>query len=89
MTWSEPAEPGGTFVIYDTLVSPVASDYGDGTGECVADGEETDTTSTHVDTPGPGTVLNYLVRSRNVCTQGSGALGTDSEGNPRTALVCP
>jgi hypothetical protein len=86
LTWSEPANTGGTLPIrYDTLRSTSPSTFGEET--CfVSGGSETSTADP--ESPAMGTSFFYLVRGENVC--GDGDLGTGGSLEwPRQAATCP
>ena len=82
--WEPPALRGGTFVRYDTLTSPAADDF-ELAATCI-DSDGTDNTTLHVDSPGPGDVLYFLVRAVNDC--GDGSAGNASSGAPRATAGC-
>ncbi len=87
LTWQPPAQPGAAAVFYDTLRSGVASDFHDLTfclysDQLLADGQD-------AAVPGNGGVFHYLIRVENGCPGGSGAMGADSAGNPRSGRPCP
>jgi N-acetylneuraminic acid mutarotase len=87
LEWDPPAEPGATGVLYDLVRSGNPADFVTG-GECVV----TDTAATTADdlqVPATGSASYYLVRAVNDCPGGSGALGDESDGTPRTAVDCP
>jgi hypothetical protein len=80
LSWTAPASPGGTAVLYDLVRDTSPSFPG---GSCVESGGSD---LTAVDTANPAPVLFYLVRSRNSC---GGNLGTSSNGTPRIYPACP
>lgn len=88
ISWGPPAQPGGNLIFYDTLRSPQASDFFNGT-ICVESGDGSDTRAIDVAAPGPGQIVYYLARAENACPGGSGPLGTDSSGSPRSGRSCP
>jgi hypothetical protein len=77
LSWSAPAEPGSTSVIYDVLRSSSGSDFGQAT--CAVNGT-TMTYGTDFGSPSPGGVYYYLVRVNNGCGD---TMGTDSDAQPR------
>jgi subtilisin family serine protease len=80
ISWSPPADPGATMVLYDVVRSQAANDFSAAT--ClVADSSGTSAPDAAV----PGQIFYYLVRAENSC---GGSLGTDSSGAPRSARVC-
>jgi hypothetical protein len=87
LTWSPPANPGGSAApLYDTLSSFSKSDFSAG-GTCVeTEGPDTTTTLT---TPvlGVGQALYFLVRAASSC--GAGPLGFDSAGTAIAGRTCP
>ena len=81
LTWTGPAVPGGTTVLYDVLRSPFADDFLAMTTTCV----ESDTGLTDALDwwmPDPGDVGFFLVRAGNGC--GEGTLG-----GARLGRACP
>lgn len=88
LSWSPPAAPGGTAsaLAYDTLRSPVASDFA-GAAVCIESNGGPDASATDPSTPSPSEVLYYLVRAENAC--GSGSLGASSSGAERSGRTCP
>jgi hypothetical protein len=82
-----PSRPGAASVVYDVLRSPDASDFV-GPASCL-EADDTDRSAVDHDAPAPGNVFHYLVRVENGCPGGSGALGSDSAGVPRTGIGCP
>jgi hypothetical protein len=81
--WLDPAVIGGTGVVYDTLRSPVASDFTTGTTCVETDGLNRITSDGTI--PTSGTVLHYLIRVENECPDGN--MGSSSSG-PRTGMAC-
>jgi hypothetical protein len=88
LAWSEPLEPGGTMLLYDTLRSSDPADYVTG-AVCVEFDEGSDREATDTDVPASGDVFHYLVRAQNDCPEGQGPLGQDSNGTDRQARPCP
>jgi len=86
LVWSAPAAPGSSSLTYDLIRSPDRSDFV-ASGICAVTNTSS-TGATDATTPSPGSALYYLVRAENACP-GSGPLGTDWQGNPRSALNCP
>jgi hypothetical protein len=83
ITWTPPAAPGSTSVVYDLLRSHIASNFD------VATCRATNTSlprGTDLTTPLPGTAYYYLVRVENGCGVN---MGTDSSGNAHTGTTCP
>jgi hypothetical protein len=88
VSWSEPLEPGGTGLLYDTLRSTDASDFVGG-ADCVESDDGPDREATDLDDPAPGAVFHYLIRAQNSCPDGNGPLGQSSSGTDRQARPCP
>ena len=87
LDWQPPALPGGQDLRYDTLRSPTASDF-HGPAICLETmGSNTETEE--FDTPVSGALFHYLIRVTSNCPGSPGTLGPDSDGVPRTGLVCP
>ncbi len=82
--WQEPAQIGGTGVVYDTLRSTVSTDFT--TPATCVETDELNRVTSDSTTPAPGGILYYLVRIENECPLGN--MAADSEGDPRTGLVC-
>jgi len=81
LSWSAPAQPGASALVYDVLQSAAASSFSAAT--CV----ESDGTDLMASDPSvPGDIFYYLVRSQNGC---GSSLGADSAGTPRTGASCP
>jgi hypothetical protein len=85
MSWDPPLDPGGTSVIYDTLRSGDAQDFGDTSAVCVESDDGSDTIATDSETPGE--VFYYLVRAENAC--GHGLLGQRFDGERPAGRDCP
>ena len=83
LTWSPPSQPGGNPALYDLLRFDDPRDF-DGTASCLALSNPTFTAFTDPDPLSIGRAFFYLVRARSACPLGTGPLGTDSSGNPRT-----
>jgi len=82
LTWSAPAQPGGTGgPTYDLLRS--ASAAGFASAVCVATNV---TAMSASDATAPAPVFFYLVRAENAC---GGTLGVASSGAPRSGRTCP
>jgi hypothetical protein len=86
--WSEPFDPGGTTLLYDTLRSSDPANHSSG-AFCVESDEGSDREATDTDDPAPGGVFHYLVRAQNDCPDGAGTLGHDSNGTERLGRTCP
>jgi hypothetical protein len=82
--WQEPAEIGGTGVVYDTMRSTVSSDFT--TPATCVEIDGLDRITSDSTTPTAGGILYYLVRIENECPDGN--MAADSAGVPRTGLVC-
>jgi hypothetical protein len=87
LSWEEPDEPGALSVWYDTLRSPVASDF-HAPAICL-ESDDTDLSAEDADTPDVGALFCYLIRVANDCPLSDGTLGDDSDGNERTGRECP
>ena len=86
LVWQPPEALGASFVEYDTLRSPSASDFE--TPAVCADTNDVDTTTVDLDTPVAGVVFHYLIRVDNFCP-GPGSMGAGSDLQPRTGRSCP
>jgi hypothetical protein len=86
MTWSGPADPGGSDVtlLYDALRSSAPGAFS--TGICIAS-DQADLVAEDPDSPSAGALFFYLARAQNEC--GEGSLGKDSAGDPRPDRACP
>lgn len=88
LSWSAPAEPGGSAPRYDAIRSATPVDFV-ATATCVAT-DASGTSALDPDAPAPGEGLYYLVRAENACPGiGVGPLGSSSDGTPRTGRTCP
>ena len=89
LSWTAPAQAGGTSLGYDLLRSAVAGDFV-GTAACV-ESDGADSTAQDATIPPPGVILYYLSRGANACPglAGDGPLGTASSGAPRPGRSCP
>jgi hypothetical protein len=86
LSWQAPDEWGAVIVRYDTLRSPVDSDFGGAV--CLAT-DEMDRTTDDTDPTAPGSLSYYLIRVENDCPGGTGSMGAGSDGVPRTGVSCP
>lgn len=88
MSWSPPADPGGTFVMYDLIRTPAPNNFG-GIAACV-ESNDFDTVASEPDFEFP-VIRYYLVRAENFCpgTLGQGIAGMSSSGVPAPARSCP
>jgi hypothetical protein len=89
-SWSEPALPGASVVVYDSLVSDDAGDFL-GAGSCL-DWDSPATWASAPGEPGASEAWFYLVRAVNGCPGSSsdGSLGEGSGGlGEREGVVCP
>lgn len=81
LTWTAPSPaPGGT---YDVLRSTNPSDFSSTYATCISTGNPG---TTAFDNASPSSGYYYLIRVKNSC---GSTIGTDSNGNPRTARSCP
>ena len=87
LEWDAPALPGGTTSTYDTIASMTPGDFTAPSGQCVETDDGADTVSTDTAVLAGGGVRYFLVRSGNVC--GEGSVGTDSDATERVSLNCP
>ena len=87
LSWQAPVHPGATSVVYDTLRSLSASDF-HGPAVCI-DPDGVDTVTDDADATASVDDFYYLIRVENACPGGTGSLGSDSGGEPRTGLNCP
>ncbi|MGH9870815.1 MAG: putative metal-binding motif-containing protein [Candidatus Polarisedimenticolia bacterium] len=87
-TWSPPAAPGGTQVIYDVLRAQESIDFP--SAECL-ESDDVDTTATEPASLPPQPFLRfYLVRAQNGCPgTATGSIGSMSDGTPRVGRTCP
>jgi hypothetical protein len=86
ITWSAPADPGGSDVtlLYDALRSPDPDGFS--TGTCIAS-DQPELTAEDPESPAAGELFCYLARAQNAC--GEGSLGEDGAGDPRSGRACP
>ncbi|HYV20656.1 MAG TPA: hypothetical protein VFC25_16655 [Verrucomicrobiae bacterium] len=84
LTWFPPDVPGGSALTYEALRFNDPRDF-DLATTCLAMTNPSLNTVTDADAPTEGRAFFYLVRARDACPAGTGPLGTDSSGNPRTA----
>jgi hypothetical protein len=83
LTWSAPAQLGGTGSTFETVRSTDPSDF-------VTSATCLDDAATDPDAPGPGELWAYLVRARSGCPLGgAGTLGSESNGVEREGIDCP
>jgi len=87
LSWAAPINPGSHLVSYQTLRAARPSDFYT-TVSCLQDSDPADLQARETETPCAGAAFFYLVRAVNGCPLGSGLLGTDSSGHPRTGS-CP
>jgi hypothetical protein len=90
LSWSAPADLGGTTVEYEIVRSLDAADFmTDPT--CLIAPDPSQTVYVDNQLPDPGDTFCYLVRAQNACPGelGEGGVGTDSAGVPRAAASCP
>ncbi len=85
LSWSPPANPGSVVLVYDTVLSTVASDFV-AFVVCVESDDGVDTQSFHMGDPLPGEVYNFLIRPENGC---GGYGGSNSAGVTRPIAPCP
>jgi hypothetical protein len=88
LTWTQPADRGGTQLRYDTLRAPDPTAFA-GAASCIESDDGSDTSATDPTEPTAGTAFFYLVRAENDCPMGQGTLGTDSDGIERQGRSCP
>ena len=87
LTWSAPASPGATSVVYDTLRSTSAADF-NAPATCL-DSNAADLMTVDGTIPAVGSRLFYLIRVENACLTNPSNMGTNSQGVPRTGRSCP
>ena len=87
ISWAPPGDPGGWALTYDVLGSSDCNDFS-AAAVCLATDVAATSTVT-MDAPPVGSIWYYLVRGRNACASGTGTLGVDSSGHPRTGRTCP
>jgi hypothetical protein len=83
ITWTAPAAPGCATPVYEVLRSPTIAGFA--SPACVPVGAG-GTEQRATDGTAPAPALFYLIRVINACGTN---LGTDSEGEDRTAGLCP
>ncbi|MGH9870790.1 MAG: Kelch repeat-containing protein [Candidatus Polarisedimenticolia bacterium] len=88
LSWTTPSPAGGMSARYDTLRSADSSDF-TAAAICLETDDGPDLVSIDPDVPPPGGLFSYLIRARNSCPNGTGPLGTSSDGTPRTGRACP
>jgi len=89
LTWGVPADPGAlaSSLVYDTLRSGAPGGFLGAT--CVESDDGPNTTAVDVAEPASRQLFFYLSRAQSSCPSGSGSLGSDSAGTPRTGAACP
>ena len=88
VSWSAPASPGATSLLYDTLRSPLPSNF-TSSAVCVETNDGPNMTATDSTTPSSGSTLHYLTRAENTCPSGQGVLGRNKAGTPTPGRTCP
>jgi Calx-beta domain len=88
LSWSAPVSLGGISVLYDSIRSQAAPDFGT-SGVCVESNDGLDRQATDSSLPAPGRAFFYLVRAENACPDGQGPLGFRSNGQPIVGRACP
>jgi hypothetical protein len=89
--WSAPEEPGTAHdLTYETVRAQDADDFMTDPA-CLVSGTPTQTWYLDSEVPPAGSMFCYLVRAMNQCPGdlGEGGVGTDSDGEPRSAASCP
>ena len=88
--WVEPALPGASVVLYDSLMSTDAGDFL-GAGSCLEWDISVTESSAPGDPAGDYEVWFYLARAVNGCPgpSGDGSLGDSWSGGERTGVACP
>ncbi|MBI3449509.1 MAG: hypothetical protein HY049_11415 [Acidobacteria bacterium] len=86
LSWSLPALPGGTSLLYDVLRSDLKSNFTTGAG-CFSDMTATSLTTSQA--PALGHAYFFLIRAQDNCSSGQGTLGAYSNGTPRPGRSCP
>jgi hypothetical protein len=81
LSWTAPASPGSSTVLYDLLRSSSPALFG--SAVCLESGESN---LAAADAGIPAGAFFYLIRARNSC---GGNLGKDSANNPRSGAICP
>jgi hypothetical protein len=85
LVWLAPDDLGGFSVVYDTLRSEAAGDFGIAVSACVESDESDRFTADRV-TPDPGQTLYFLIRPENDC--GHGSLGQATLTGERSGRDC-
>jgi len=90
LTWNAPQGPGGTAgsLRYDGVRSSSPADF-TAAGVCIESNDGPNTTSVDAEAPVAGSAFYYLVRARNACPAGLGALGHRSDGTEIAGRICP
>jgi len=87
VNWTAPLLPGATSILYDTLRSPLASNFT--TSTCVETNDGANTSATDATALAPGEAFFYLTRAENACPSGQGVLHRNSAGSTIAARTCP
>jgi hypothetical protein len=88
-SWIEPALPGASAVLYDSLMSTDAGDFL-GAGSCLEWDLSVTQSPAPGDPPAAHEVWFYLARAVNSCPGvGDGSLGEDWSGVERASGACP
>jgi hypothetical protein len=87
LSWLPPVETGAIAVRYDTLRSDLPGDFFDA-AVCL-ESDDGDVLTEDGVLPAVGSIFHYLIRAENDCPGGTGAMGTDSAGVPRSGRSCP
>ncbi len=83
---SEGGDPAG--FLYDTIRSGSGDDFTTA-AICVETNSGPGTTATDSSNPALREAFYYLIRAENACPAGTGSVGFDSAGTPRSARTCP
>ena len=86
LTWDSAAPAAGSDTVHDVIRGTLDVPVAESAELCLGPGLSGNTT-VDTETPDSGEGFWYLVRGRNVC--GPGTYGLQSDGTPRTSLVCP
>ena len=87
ISWDPPSSPGASSILFDVLRAIRPSDFISGTVCVVSD--TPNLTATDEEMPTPGVAFFYLVRAQDLCPNGQGPLGKDSNGTLRSGRTCP
>jgi len=88
LNWTAPLVPGGSSIVYDTLRSPVPSNF-TASATCVETNDGSNTSAGDATALAPGSAFFYLIRAEDACPSGLGVLHLNSSGAPIAGRTCP